>query len=169
MWLHSIDNHGIIYVIIRNVAYKGYLIKYSIEWVTDEKRTILCKFNDSIVWNDFHIIIGELHEEIKKQAHPVDAIIWHKGNLPEGNPMVHFRSVINRQPDNLRAVILVHHGMQVGIGKFVQILSNVLKKLLPDKLSISFVTSIDEAYQHLDIDLTSINSTWLSTSRWFID
>lgn len=124
--------------------------KYETYWVDDGQTAIIIEFKEDITWDDFHPIVDEAHALAKQVPHEVALIMWYQtSNLPKGNPMTHFRSVANRQPANLKRVIIINPNMETGLGKYVKLLAKMLQRFVPQTQNITFVTTYEDAIRAL--------------------
>lgn len=127
-------------------------MQYTLEWFDDSQQVLLVQFESEIDWSNFHTIVDEAYKLVKATSHPVDLLMWHKtGHLPAGNPMIHFKSVIDRQPANTRRVIVINPDLNSGLGRYVAHIARMLMRLMPKAGDVELLGSYEEACARLNL------------------
>src|SRR5690242_19932762 len=96
----------------------------TVNWLSEDKTCILIEFDGQVTWHEFHTSISQAHQMIASVQQTVHIIIWDHVGLPPGNPMVHFRSAVQRQPANTGKVIVVPVQGKSAVTSFVKQLAS---------------------------------------------
>lgn len=125
---------------------------YKLEWFDESQKILVIHFNSKVTWEEFHQIVDDAHNEVKAQPHSVDLLLWYKtGHLPRGNAMLHFKSVVARQPENIGKVIVINPDLDSGIGRYVLLVAKMMLRLVPQSKKVELVGSYEAACAKLNV------------------
>ncbi|MBZ0290046.1 MAG: hypothetical protein K8I30_20645 [Anaerolineae bacterium] len=117
----------------------------AIYWDTDEKLLMVAEFNQPWTWDEFHATVEQINLMINSIDHSADIIIWHKVELPEGNPIPHLSRTLRSQPANLGKTVIVMPPTTHSMGHFLKSITSVINKANPGAKKILAADTLDNA------------------------
>lgn len=115
-------------------------------WQTEEKRLVRLDYYDPIAtWDEYMGAITEAYDMVLSQPHDVH-MIHNPGSasMPKGNALQYLRRVINLQPANTGAVVMIVENM------FARRITEIILRLSANVPNYLYAKSLDDAFKLLE-------------------
>lgn len=117
---------------------------YTHDWRSENQDILQWDVHGDIDWGQLHESINNICAELDATAHSVYLMVVNPVGIPNGNPMPHVKTAFTKfgERKNLKGIIVVSDRR---VSSFVKPITGLVNKLGKLNMSLTFVTSIDEA------------------------
>jgi len=69
---------------------------FTLSWYDQGQGILQIQMDDVVTWDEYHNVISQVVEQAASVSYRVDVIFAGTQDMPQGNPLVHFRSAMQK-------------------------------------------------------------------------
>jgi hypothetical protein len=121
---------------------------FTLSWYDQGQGILQIQMDDVVTWDEYHNVISQVVEQAASVPYRVDVILAGTQDMPQGNPLVHFRSVMQKiqKQSNIGMMVVCTNIQRSG---FMQIIGELAARAAGFDLKQKerMVATFDEALQ----------------------